>query len=112
MASDRGFVDYILEQLQSAGNVTAKRMFGEYGLFCDGVFFAVICDNQLFVKPTVQCQSAFPELSKAPPYDGAKDYILVSDTDNKELMLELVRITYQSLQEESYKKRGNKNGIV
>ena len=37
MATDRGFVEYVTEQLQGAGSVRAKRMFGEYGLFCDGL---------------------------------------------------------------------------
>ena len=35
MASHKDFVDYVTEQLQQAGNVRAKRMFGEYGLFCE-----------------------------------------------------------------------------
>ena len=81
MASDAGFVEYVLEQLAPAGRVRAKRMFGEYGLFLDGVFIAVICADQLFVKPTAEARAAFPGLPVAPPYEGAKDYILVEDID-------------------------------
>lgn len=81
MASDAGFVEYVLEQLAPAGRVRAKRMFGEYGLFLDGVFIAVICADQLFVKPTAEARAAFPGLPMAPPYEGAKDYILVEDID-------------------------------
>ena len=44
MASHKAFVDYITEQLGGAGEIRAKPMFGEYGLYCDGQFFAVICD--------------------------------------------------------------------
>lgn len=54
MASHQEFVDYVAEQLQDAGRIRTKRMFGEYGLYCDDVFFAVICDDQLFVKATPQ----------------------------------------------------------
>ena len=36
MASKQGTADYILEQLAGAGTVTAKKMFGEYGVYCDG----------------------------------------------------------------------------
>ena len=50
MASHQDFVDYVAEQLREAGAIRSRKMFGEYGLFCDGVFFAVICDDQLFVK--------------------------------------------------------------
>lgn len=52
MASHQGFVDYVAEQLREAGIIRSRKMFGEYGLYCDGIFFAVICDDQLFVKVT------------------------------------------------------------
>ena len=97
MASHRDFVDYVAEQLREAGVIRAKRMFGEYGLYCDGIFFAVICDDQLFVKRTPQGEEAFPNLPKAPPYAGAKDYILVEDVDNRETMAALVRLTCLAL---------------
>ena len=48
MASHREFVEFISEQLKEAGCIRARPMFGEYGLYCDGMFFAVICDDQLF----------------------------------------------------------------
>ena len=50
MASHQDFVDYVAEQLREAGTIRSRKMFGEYGLFCDGVFFAVICDDQLFCQ--------------------------------------------------------------
>ena len=70
MASHKAFVDYITEQLGGAGEIRAKTMFGEYGLYCDGQFFAVICEDQLFLKCTPQGEAAFPHLPKAPPYPG------------------------------------------
>ena len=36
MASHFDYVEYVVEQLRGAGNVRARKMFGEYGLFCDG----------------------------------------------------------------------------
>ena len=73
MASHPNFVDYVSEQLREAGAIRSRKMFGEYGLYCDDVFFAVICDDQFFVKVTPQGEAAFPDLPKAPPYEGAKD---------------------------------------
>ena len=52
MASQQGIVDYIVEQARGGGGVSAKRMFGEYGLYCDGKMVAMVCDDALFVKPT------------------------------------------------------------
>ena len=83
MASHREFVEFITEQLREAGDVRSRPMFGEYGLYCGGVFFAVICDDQLFVKLTPQGEAAFPRLPKAPPYEGAKDYLLAEDVDDR-----------------------------
>ena len=50
MSSHQDFVDYVAEQMWEAGDIRSRKMFGEYGLYCDGVFFAVICEDQLFVK--------------------------------------------------------------
>jgi len=52
MASDQNFVDFVIEQIQNIGTISAKKMFGEYGIYCDGKLFGVICDNKLFIKPT------------------------------------------------------------
>lgn len=69
MASHPDFVNYMAEQLREAGAIRSRKMFGEYGLYCDDVFFAVVCDDQLFVKVTPQGEAAFPDLPKAPPYE-------------------------------------------
>ena len=42
MASHSDYVEYVVEQLRGAGSIRARKMFGEYGLYCDGTFFAVI----------------------------------------------------------------------
>lgn len=105
MASHKDFVDYVAEQLCSAGAIRCRKMFGEYGLYCDGLFFAVICGDQLFVKPTPQGEAAFPNLPKAPPYEGAKDYIWVEDVDDRDTMTALVRLTCLALQEQLKKRR-------
>ena len=105
MASHQDFVDYVAEQLREAGAIRSRKMFGEYGLYCDGIFFAVICDDQLFVKPTPAGEAAFPTLPKAPPYEGAKDYIWVEDVEDRDAMTALTRLTCLALQEQQPKKR-------
>ena len=105
MASHPDFVAYVVEQLREAGAVRSRKMFGEYGLFCDGIFFAVICDDQLFVKLTPQGEATFPDLPKAPPYAGAKDYLLVEDVDDRDLLTTLVRVTCPALQNRPSKRR-------
>lgn len=105
MASHKDFVDYVAEQLHAAGAIRSRKMFGEYGLYCDDVFFAVICDDQFFVKITPAGEAAFPSLPKAPPYEGARDYIWVEDVDDRDTMTALTRLTCLTLQEQQPKKR-------
>lgn len=105
MASHPDFVEYVSEQLREAGAIRSRKMFGEYGLYCDDVFFAVICDDQLFVKITPQGKAAFPNLPQSPPYEGAKDSFLVEDIENREQMTTLTRITCEALKSNPSKKR-------
>ena len=105
MASHQDFVDYVAEQLRQAGAIRSRKMFGEYGLYCDEVFFALVCDDQLFVKVTSEGERAFPHLPKAPPYPGAKDAFLLEDIEDRETLTQLARLTCQALQTKPSKKR-------
>ena len=104
MASHPDFVNFVTEQLREAGAIRSRKMFGEYGLYCDDIFFAVICDDQFFVKITPQGEAAFPDLPKAPPYGGAKDHIWVEDVDDRDTMTALARLTCLALQAQPPKK--------
>lgn len=97
MASNPEFVRWLCEQLADAGTVTSRKMFGEYGLYCDGKFFAVVCDDQLFVKPTEAGRAFLPDCPLAPPYDGAKESLQITDPDDRETLCELVRRTCAEL---------------
>ena len=106
MASHKDFVNYVAEQLREAGTIRSRKMFGEYGLYCDEVFFGVICDDQFFVKVTPQGEAAFPDLPKVPPYEGAKDYIWVEDVDDRDTVTALTRVTCLALRSRARKGRG------
>lgn len=104
MASKIEFVEYIVDQLQEAGSITYKKMFGEYGLYCSGKIFGVICEDQLFIKITQGGRALCPNLLEAPPYKGAKNYFLVEDVENRELLTELVTATCAELPQPKTKK--------
>lgn len=97
MSSSIEFVEFAAGQLAGAGEITYKRMFGEYGLYCDGLFFATICDDQLFFKPTEAALALQPDLPAAPPYPGAKNYLLIEDLDDHTALAELARATCAEL---------------
>ena len=72
MATSQRTVDFLLEQIAGAGDVSARKMFGEYGLYCDGRIVALVCNDQLFVKPTEGGRAFIGIPDEAPPYPGAK----------------------------------------
>jgi len=61
MAVSRGFVDHALDLLALAGPVTARRMFGGYGIYAAGAMFALLDDDELFLKTDDRCRAAFVE---------------------------------------------------
>ena len=98
MASEQQFVDYVVDQLAPAGDILAKKMFGEYGIYCDGVFFAVICDNKLFIKPTEAGRAFIGEVVEAPAYEGAKpSFLIEAQLENSKWLSAMTRITIAAL---------------
>lgn len=98
MASDIEFVQFVAEQVKRAGFVTWRKMFGEYAIYCDQKVVALICDDQLFVKPTVAGRALVGDITEAPPYPGAKPYFLIEDElENEDWLTELFRQTAAEL---------------
>ena len=108
MASKPEFVQYIADQLSGAGTVTYRKMFGEYGMYCDGKIFALICDNTLFIKITEAGRKLAPHLETAPPYESAKDYFLMENTDDRAFLTEFVTATCRELPAPKQKKKKDK----
>ena len=98
MASDQNFVDFVIEQINNAGEITAKKMFGEYGLYADEKLFGLICDNKLFIKPTISGREFIGNVVEAPPYEGAKpSFLIEEEIENSDWLSELVRISLNEL---------------
>jgi len=108
MATKPDYGEFITEQLGGATHgVTCRKMFGEYGLHAYGKFFALICNDTLYFKPT-QAGKALLEangaLELAPPYEGAKDYFQINCPDDRELLASLRDATVNELPEPKPKK--------
>jgi TfoX/Sxy family transcriptional regulator of competence genes len=106
MASEQEFVDWVVDQIAYPGDIKARKMFGEYGLFADGKIFALICDNKLFVKPTEAGRAFIKDPVEAPPYPGAKNRFLIEDQlEDREWLSHLISITVNELPEPKNKKK-------
>ncbi len=105
MASDLNFVEYVCEQINGAGEITYKKMFGEYGIYCNGKIIGVICDNQFFVKKTAAGADICPEYEDGAPYDGAKAHFVVDNIEDRDLMARFISATYNELPDPKPKKK-------
>jgi DNA transformation protein len=72
MATSAEFLDFIKEQLQDFGPVSVRRMFGGAGIFRDGLMFALIADETLYLKADAVSQGEFEALNLPPFTYGAK----------------------------------------
>lgn len=97
MASNADFVQYIADQCAGAGEITFKKMFGDYGIYCDGLIFGLICDDRFYVKPTEAGRAVLQSVEMRPPYNGAKDYFYIADVDDRDYLSKLVRETCREL---------------
>jgi TfoX/Sxy family transcriptional regulator of competence genes len=98
MASDQDFIEFLADQMADAGEITFQKMFGEYALYCNGKVVALVCDNQLFVKPTPGGRTHIGAPVEAPPYPGAKLYFLIEDAfEDRDWIGTLIQITAKEL---------------
>ena len=108
MSTSQNFVNFVLEQIENAGQINARKMFGEYGIYADGKIFGLICDNKLFIKPTESGRKFIGNVVEAPPYPGAKMYFLIEEKiEDRDWLSELVRITVKELPMPKLKKKKN-----
>ncbi|MEQ1497943.1 MAG: TfoX/Sxy family protein [Novosphingobium sp.] len=95
MTTEQRTVDVLLEQLAAVAGLSARKMFGEYALQFDGKTVALVCDDQLFVKPTAGGRAFIGETDEAPPYPGAKPSLRIDAErwDDADWLCGLLRIT-------------------
>lgn len=92
MATSKEYMDYILDQLSEVEGITHRKMMGEYILYIHGRIAAYVCDDRLLVKPVAAAKRLLPDAPMEAPYPGAKEMLLVEDTDDRVLMERLLQI--------------------
>lgn len=99
MATKQDIVDYIVDQVCAAGRIETRKMFGEYALYCNSKVVALICDDQLFVKPTENGAKFIGKVKFGAPFPGAKPWFLITGDlwDDSEWLSELIGITAREL---------------
>jgi DNA transformation protein len=61
-----GFLALLQDQLSDLGTVTARRMFSGAGVYIDGVIFALVIDDVLYLKTDEESRAAWEAQCRAP----------------------------------------------
>ncbi len=111
MATSESTIDFLLDQLGAVQGVRARKMFGEYALYCGEKVVALVCDDQLFVKITAPGKALVGKrYAEGIAYPGAKPSILVGadDLEDHDRLAELIRVTAAALPSPMAKKTKRK----
>ena len=94
MASNKEYVDFILEQCEG---LSARAMMGEYVLYYGGKVIGGVYDNRLLVKPTPSAKKQMPNAPIELPYEGAKEMLLVENMEDKAFLQSLLAAIAEEL---------------
>ena len=72
MVASDGFAEFLREQLAPLGRVAMRRMFGKTGVFCNGLMFAMVTNDTLYVRVDDHNRAVFREAESAPPLNYEK----------------------------------------
>lgn len=100
MSTSPETMDFICDQLRALPGLRTRKMFGEYAIYLGEKVVALVCDDQLFLKPTEAGRRWLGErLEEGEAYPGSKPYIVVGaeDLEDSERLCELIRLTADAL---------------
>jgi TfoX/Sxy family transcriptional regulator of competence genes len=110
MSTKQSTIDYLLDQLSGLKNVRARKMFGEYALYCREKVVALVCDDELFVKITVPGkQFVGKNYEEGFAYQGAKPSMHIPGDllEDQKFLCELIDVTAGALPPAKIKKIRN-----
>jgi TfoX/Sxy family transcriptional regulator of competence genes len=98
MANDSDFVEFVLDQVRDLDGITCRAMFGGHTVYFRGKVVALVCDNQLFIKPTQAGREFIGTAVEAPPYPGAKDFFRIDEQlEDGDWLCQLIRLSEREL---------------
>lgn len=98
MATRAEFASHVVDLLALGARVDIKKMFGEYALYIDTKVVALLCDDQVFVKPTEAVKARGVSLPEGEAYPGSKPYWQADELlDDPEILRDLLLATAAAL---------------
>jgi TfoX N-terminal domain len=78
MGTSKDTMLFLADQLQACdlGEITYRKMFGEYGVYLNGQIFSLVCDDRLFFKVKHLDDAVVDRLfgNRQQPFPGANGY--------------------------------------
>ena len=105
MASNKEYLDLVLEQLSKLDDISYRAMMGEYIIYYKSRIIGGIYDNRFLVKPTRSAKELMPNASYELPYDGAKEMLLVDELDDRAFLKKLFDAMFDELPAPKKKKK-------
>ena len=105
MATNKEYLNFILEQLSELNDITYRAMMGEYIIYFQGKIVGGIYDNRFLVKPTKSAKALIPDAPFEIPYEGAKEMLLVENVDSRNFLTKLFNAMYSELPAPKKKKK-------
>ena len=99
MASDKDYLDFIIDQLSNLDGISYRLMMGEYILYFQGKVIGGIYDDRFLLKDSESARQMMPEATVDIPYEGAKPMLLVDNIEDKEFLKQLIESCYDELPE-------------
>lgn len=92
-------VAFLADQLADVDGLSIRKMFGEYGVWVQGKTVGLVCNDELFIKPTAPGKLLAADSPEAPPYRGARPSMLIEAElwDDADWLCELVKATADAL---------------
>ena len=97
MASSKGYLDFIMEQLSELEEISSRKMMGEYIIYYRDKIIGGIYDDRFLVKDTESAREMIPDAVRELPYDGAKEMLLVRNLEDRDYLRRLVEAMYEDL---------------
>ena len=97
MTSSKQYLEYILERLSGLDDISYRAMMGEYIIYYRGKIIGGIYDDRFLIKPVKSAKAMMPNADMELPYEGAREMILVDETENEDFLKELIETMYGEL---------------
>ena len=90
MACSIEFIDFVCKQIEGAGVIRTRKMFGDYCIYVDEKPIMLACDNIVYVKKHKAIEEMMAEAEEGFPYDGAKEHYIL-DIEHSENAVPVIK---------------------